>query len=367
MEEKETRKNIFVADERKEGEFIVPMKVGQCCCLNSSLAHSATQDSVRFSGRGVCDAKSLVSTDVPISKVGALLNFHELRFLRKIRIIELRKELETYPHIGKVFVISSFEKLDSVIVNQRCRGREEINNEDMDIASGLLKDCGVDEHTGIASIFGCAKADEADVVRQLTPFIGVEDDEDTVAKLIEWPRLKGSRVEYPTSSNRFREFCKGKSSIDGIWGRVFAYRGQVWNDNLLWVSGEYLQRSDEEPLELNNITIIKVLRKEFFIDAVAREGTELEVVLKELEINGQVDVATTSSTVVRNLAKRKAIKRGAAPHSVTSVSVDDSSKRRKVTSPTKSQEVLEESDKIAEGVDLRLRFEVNDGLLEEQC
>ncbi|KAF6152155.1 hypothetical protein GIB67_005801 [Kingdonia uniflora] len=47
--------------------------------------------------------------------------------------------------------------------------------------------------------------------------------------------------------------------------------------------------------------------------------------------------------------------------------MDDSSKRRKVTSSTKSQEMLEESDKIAEGVDLRPRFDVEAGLLEEQC
>ncbi|KAF6154932.1 hypothetical protein GIB67_018369 [Kingdonia uniflora] len=78
-------------------------------------------------------------------------------------------------------------------------------------------------------------------------------------------------------------------------------------------------------------------------------------------------MAIVSSTVVRNLAKRKAAKRGAALRSVTSVSVDYSSKRRKVTSPTKSQEVLEESEKIVEGADLRPRFEVEAGLLEEQC
>ncbi|KAF6177029.1 hypothetical protein GIB67_040927 [Kingdonia uniflora] len=424
----------------------------------------------------------------------------------------------------------------------------------------------------MASIFGCAKADEVDLVGQLTSVIGVGDEEDTVAELIEWPRLKGSRVEYPTGSSRFREFCKAKSSIDGIWGNAFAYRGnffmtcsasqggdylyllpdlakkkkyrnlgdevslkyvqgivkdsrtdrfccylaqfdygltlplsnlaksimnligafpaqlncnfwevilicetlngrwaasgsekritakdcleyyavkyvaatdgaylsssssrpcffdlssvgRVCNDNHLWVSSECLQRSDEEPLELNNRTITKginykVSRKESFIEAT-REGTELEPVLKVLEISrfkrvaskddkvrgsqakrrlagktpgsmeeklstpelntplkltrhneipdGPVGMDTVSSTVVRNLAKRKAIKRGAAPRSVSSVSVDNSSKRRKVTSPTKSQEVLEESDKIVEGVDLRLRFEVEAGLLEEQC
>ncbi|KAF6158789.1 hypothetical protein GIB67_040303 [Kingdonia uniflora] len=396
--------------------------------------------------------------------------------------------------------------------------------------------------------FGCAKADEVDLVGHLSPVIGVGDEEDTVSELVEWPRLKGSRVEYPTSSSRFREFCVSKGgdylyllpdlvkekkcrhlgdevSLEYVQGVVkdsrtdgfccylaqFDYwltlplsnlakgvmnmigacpaqlncnfwevilvcetlnekwaasgsemritvkdfleyyavkyitttdgaylssnssrpcffnlssAGRVWNDNLLWVSGKCLQWSDEEPLELNNRTIIKgisckVSRKESFIDTVAKEGTELEAVLKELEISrfkrvvskdekvrrsqakrrmagetpgfmedelltpdlntplklawlnempdGPVDLATVSSTVVRNLAKRKAVKRGAFSRSVTSDSVDDSCKRRKVTSPTRSQVVLEESDKIAEGADLRSRFEVEAGLLEEQC
>ncbi|KAF6154108.1 hypothetical protein GIB67_009808 [Kingdonia uniflora] len=328
----------------------------------------------------------------------------------------------------------------------------------------------------------CAKADEVDLVGHLSLVIGVGDEEDTVAELVEWPRLKSSRVEFPTGSSRFREFCKAKSSIDGIWGHTFEYRvilvcetlnerwaasgserritakdfleyyavkyvtatdgaylsssssrpyffdlflaGRVWNDNLLWVFGKCLQWSDEDPLELNNRTITKginckVSRKESFIDAVAREGTELEAVPKELEIswfkrvaskddrvrrsqakrrmaaktlgsmeeklstpklntplklpqlnempNGLVDMATISNTVVWNLAKRKAVKRGDASRYVTLDSADDSSKKRKVTSPTKSQVVLEESDKIAEGANLRPRFEVEVGLLEEQC
>ncbi|KAF6173089.1 hypothetical protein GIB67_004192 [Kingdonia uniflora] len=198
--------------------------------------------------------------------------------------------------------------------------------------------------------------------------------------------------------------------------------GRVRNDNLLWVSGECLQRSDEKPLQLNNITITKginckVSRKESFIDVVSREGTELEDVLKELEISwfkrvaskddmvritqakrrlvgktpgsmeeklttsklnfplklarlnkipdGPVDMATVSSSTARNLAKRKAVKRGAPPRSMSLL--DDSSKRRKVISPTKSQEMLEESDKITEGADLRPRFEVEADLMEEQC
>ncbi|KAF6156967.1 hypothetical protein GIB67_039728, partial [Kingdonia uniflora] len=359
----------------------------------------------------------------------------------------------------------------------------------------------------MASIFGCAKADEANLVGHLSPAIGVGDEEDTAAELIEWPRLTGSRVEYPTGSNRLREFCKAKSSIDGIWGHAFAYRGNFFRTCSVNQGGDYVyllpdlvkekkcrRLGDEVSLEyvqgvakesrtygfccylaqfnygltlpLSNlaksvINLIgvcpaqlncnfwevificktlngrwaasgcekritakdfleyyavkyvtatnginyKVSRKESFIDVVAREGTELEDVLKELEIsrfkrvaskddkvrrsqakmrlvgktpgsmeekmttselniplklarlnkipNVLVDMATVSSTVVQNLAKRKAVKRGATPRSVSSVSVDDSSKRRKAISPTKSQEMLEESDKTAEGADLR--------------
>ncbi|KAF6143407.1 hypothetical protein GIB67_029576 [Kingdonia uniflora] len=322
----------------------------------------------------------------------------------------------------------------------------------------------------MASISGCAKADEADLVGHLSPVIGVGDEEDTVAELIEWPRLKGARVEYPTGSSRFRGFCNAKSSIDGIWGHAFAYwekkcrrlgdevsleyvQGVVkdsrtdgfccylaqfdygltlplsnltksvmnlirvclaqlnynfWEvifvyetlngrwaascsekritvkDFLEYYAVKYVtgtnaaylcssSRSDEEPLKLNSITITKginckVSRKKSFINVIAREGTELEVVLKELEISrfkrvsskddkvrrsqakrrlvgktlgsmeeklttselniplkltrlndipdGPVNMATVFSTAVRNLAKRKAVNRGAAPRSV---------------------------------------------------
>ncbi|KAF6159956.1 hypothetical protein GIB67_033040 [Kingdonia uniflora] len=196
----------------------------------------------------------------------------------------------------------------------------------------------------MASISGCAKADEADLVGNLTLIIRIEDEEDTITKLIEWPRLKGARVERWDASGSesritakdFLEYYAKKyvTATDGAYLSSSSSRpyffdlssaGRVWNDNLLWVSDECLQRSDEEPLELNNITIAKVSRKESFIDIVARAGNELEVVLKELEISRSKRVAS------------------------------------------KDVKVLEESDKIAEGTDLRLCFEVEAGLLEEQC
>ncbi|KAF6141598.1 hypothetical protein GIB67_001150 [Kingdonia uniflora] len=346
----------------------------------------------------------------------------------------------------------------------------------------------------MASISCCAKADEADLVGHLSTVIGVGDEEDTVAELIEWPRLKGSRVEYPTGSSRFRELCKAKkrkcrrlgdevsleyvqgvvkdSQIDGFccYLAQFDYGLTLPLNNLaksvmnligvcpaqlncnFWevifvcetLSGRWAASGSEKRITTNDFIEYYVVKyvtatngaylcsssarpcffdlssagKESFIDVFVAEGTELEAVLKELEISrfkrvaskddkvrrsqakrrlvgktpgsmeeklttselniplklarlneildGPVDMATVSSTVVRNLAKRKAVKWGVAPRSVSSVSVDDSSKRRKVISPTKSQEMLEESDKIAEGADLRPRFEVEADLLEEQ-
>ncbi|KAF6160498.1 hypothetical protein GIB67_019267 [Kingdonia uniflora] len=285
--------------------------------------------------------------------------------------------------------------------------REEIINEDRDIASGLLKACGVVEHTG-----RCFHQSGA------TRLTGSD-------KQTAWFRNRGQRTEkFQTASGSGKvtdvAYLSSSSSRPCFFNLSSA--GRVWSDNFLWVSGECLQQSDEEPLELNNITITKginckVSRKESFIDVVAREGTELEAVLKELEISrfkrvasmddkvrrsqakrrmtvktsgsmeeklstpklntplklarlnempdGSVDMATVSSTVARNLEKRKAVKRRVASRSVTSDSVDDSSKRWKVTSPTKSQVALEESIKFTEGGDLRPCFEVEAGLLED--
>ncbi|KAF6169582.1 hypothetical protein GIB67_043299 [Kingdonia uniflora] len=333
--------------------------------------------------------------------------------------------------------------------------REKIINEDKDMALGLLKACGA-KGTPVAlnaSIFEIGVIDCC-----IFEFLKW-DEEDIVAELVEWPRLKGSRVEYPMGYSRFREFSKAKSSVDGFRGHAFGYRGnffrtcwvrqggdylyllpdlakekkcrrlgdkvsleyvlgvvkesrtdsfccysaqfdygltlplynlaknvmnmigacsaqlncnfwevilvcetynerwatsgsesritangfleyyavkfvtttdgaylsssylrpcffdlssagRVWNDNLLWMSGECLQWSDEEPLELNNRTIIKeisykVSRKESFIDSVAKEGTELEVVLKKLGINRFKGVASKDDKVRRSQAKRR--------------------------------------------------------------
>ncbi|KAF6175848.1 hypothetical protein GIB67_003336 [Kingdonia uniflora] len=57
--------------------------------------------------------------------------------------------------------------------------------------------------------------------------------------------------------------------------------GQPWNNNVIWVKGDYLQRDDEEPIELLYRTIkqspkSEVTKKESLLDTVAQEGTELK-------------------------------------------------------------------------------------------
>ncbi|KAF6154052.1 hypothetical protein GIB67_018974 [Kingdonia uniflora] len=274
--------------------------------------------------------------------------------------------------------------------------------------SKLVRTNAVDSHSGVEVILVCESINERWAAYGSESRITTKDF------------LEYYAVKYVTATDG--AYLSSSSSRPCFFDLSSA--GRVWSDNLLWVPGECLQRSDVEPLDLNNRTITKgisckVSRKESFIDSVGKEGTELEVILKKLGINRfkrvaskndkvkrsqakrrmagktlssmkenmltpelnthlklarlnempdePVDMATVSSTVVRNLAKRKAVKRGAASRSATSDSVDDNNKRRKVTPPAKSQAVLEESVKNADGADLRPRFKVENGLMEEQC
>ncbi|KAF6176918.1 hypothetical protein GIB67_030601 [Kingdonia uniflora] len=159
----------------------------------------------------------------------------------------------------------------------------------------------------MASISDCPKADEADLVGQLTLVIKVGDEEDTVAELIEWLSLKGINF--------------------------------------------------------------KVSRKESFIDAVAREGIELEAVLNELEISRFKRVASKDDKVRRSQVKRRLAKKtlGSMEDKLSTPEFNTALKLARFNEILDGPEVLEESDKIIEGADLRPRFEVDVGLLEEQC
>ncbi|KAF6139190.1 hypothetical protein GIB67_040337 [Kingdonia uniflora] len=61
----------------------------------------------------------------------------------------------------------------------------------------------------------------------------------------------------------------------------------MWNDNVIWVKGDCLQREDEELMKLLYRTVkksprSKVTRREPLLDTSAQEGVEFEIVLKEL-------------------------------------------------------------------------------------
>ncbi|KAF6139893.1 hypothetical protein GIB67_009740, partial [Kingdonia uniflora] len=66
--------------------------------------------------------------------------------------------------------------------------------------------------------------------------------------------------------------------------------GRTWNDNIIWLKGNCLQRDDEEPLDLRFKIVkksvkFKVERKESLLDKVVEEETELELVLEVLGLS----------------------------------------------------------------------------------
>ncbi|KAF6162443.1 hypothetical protein GIB67_017331 [Kingdonia uniflora] len=78
--------------------------------------------------------------------------------------------------------------------------------------------------------------------------------------------------------------------------------GQSWNDNIIWVKDNCLQRDDEKPLDLRFRTIkqsvkSKVERKESLLDKVAEEETELEFVLEGLGLSRKKRVDSRSKKI----------------------------------------------------------------------
>ncbi|KAF6145338.1 hypothetical protein GIB67_016799 [Kingdonia uniflora] len=78
--------------------------------------------------------------------------------------------------------------------------------------------------------------------------------------------------------------------------------GRTWNDNIIWVKGNYLQRYDEEPLDLRFRAVkqsvkSKVERKEYLLDEVTKEETELELVLEGLSLRRKKRVDSRSNKI----------------------------------------------------------------------
>ncbi|KAF6141830.1 hypothetical protein GIB67_003201 [Kingdonia uniflora] len=99
----------------------------------------------------------------------------------------------------------------------------------------------------------------------------------------------GQLISYPPGSNAFREFCR------------------TWNDNIIWVKGNSLQRDDEEPLDLQFRTVkqsmkSQVERKEYLLGEIAKD-TELDTALEGLSLSRKKRVDSRSKKCCVNLNK----------------------------------------------------------------
>ncbi|KAF6154633.1 hypothetical protein GIB67_000517 [Kingdonia uniflora] len=135
----------------------------------------------------------------------------------------------------------------------------------------------------------------------------------------QFPDIPGRLVSYPPRSDVFKEFYKAKDLIGGRWGSCIEHadrefrdctaatgeeyfyllanlakekrdRGRPWNDNVIWVKGDCVQRDDEEPMELlfknvKHTPKSQLARKVSLLDTVTQVKTELEVVLEDLGIS----------------------------------------------------------------------------------
>ncbi|KAF6166939.1 hypothetical protein GIB67_037452 [Kingdonia uniflora] len=113
----------------------------------------------------------------------------------------------------------------------------------------------------------------------------------------------GQLVSYPPCSDAFKEFCKAKGAIEGKWDRT-------WNDNIIWVKGNCLQRDDEEFLDFRFRSVKQsvkstVERKESLLDEVAEEETEPKLVLGELGLREKfVEGQSTSIDDLKEVEER---------------------------------------------------------------
>ncbi|KAF6139867.1 hypothetical protein GIB67_009714 [Kingdonia uniflora] len=85
--------------------------------------------------------------------------------------------------------------------------------------------------------------------------------------------------------------------------------GRTWNDNIIWLKGNCLQRDDEDFMDLQFRSVKQsvkstVERKEPLLDEVAEDGTELELVLGELGLSGKKRVKSKSKKVTKPQSAR---------------------------------------------------------------
>ncbi|KAF6166867.1 hypothetical protein GIB67_026646 [Kingdonia uniflora] len=86
--------------------------------------------------------------------------------------------------------------------------------------------------------------------------------------------------------------------------------GRAWNDSVIWVNGNCLQRNDEEPLDLLFRTVkqspkSQVGRKDSLLDEVAEKEVDLEFVLEGLGLSRKKRVGSKSKKVQKSQSTRE--------------------------------------------------------------
>ncbi|KAF6170770.1 hypothetical protein GIB67_015722 [Kingdonia uniflora] len=129
-----------------------------------------------------------------------------------------------------------------------------------------------------------------------------ESNNEGEGRLEQFPGFPGQLVSYPPGFDAFREFCKAKAALGEKWSNCVEFSGQTWNDNVIWVKGNCLQRDDEEPLDLR-FRIVKqsvkstVERKKSLLDEIAKEETELKLLLEGLSLSRKKKVDSKSDKI----------------------------------------------------------------------
>ncbi|KAF6142202.1 hypothetical protein GIB67_037120 [Kingdonia uniflora] len=105
-----------------------------------------------------------------------------------------------------------------------------------------------------------------------------------------------------SGSRRWQYNSVVRGKLDSTADSYSDTEGQTWNDNIIWVKGNCLQRDDEEPLDLWFRTVKQsvkstVERKESMLDEVAEEEIELELVLERLGLSKKKRVDCRSNKV----------------------------------------------------------------------
>ncbi|KAF6140114.1 hypothetical protein GIB67_028920 [Kingdonia uniflora] len=210
----------------------------------------------------------------------------------------------------------------------RLIAEEEIEEEDVMITGDELIRVEVDMET-----LPAMEASTSGRSAESKSIVSDSDDEVEVIQFLDFP---GKLVSYSPISDVFREFCKAKTLVGGRWGNFVEHAGrqfrsciagsgenstgQMWDDNVIWVKGDYLQKDDDEPMALLYRTVKKSpqskVKKESLLDIVAQEGVEFEAVTEnrldredELKsIEGRVRLASRKGVEEMNKVAARLIK-----------------------------------------------------------